>query len=89
MAEIIIVALAILVGIGLIRLFPGGTRIWFYRIVAARRILFLLFGILIGLVFLSSGSPLLMFIGFLGVLYAVLYIRFEEPHTGVLEWIKR
>lgn len=73
-AELVVLALAIGVGVVLTRYFPTVTRRWFGRIVAARRIVFVVVGILLALVFISSGSGILMLIGFFMLLYGILYV---------------
>lgn len=85
--EILLIAGAFVGAWFLARTYPRETRLWFDRIVAARRVFFFLIGLAFALVFLGTGSPILMLFGFLGFLYGGLYLLFEKPHQEVLSWI--
>lgn len=84
-AELFAIAAAVIGALALIRFFPEETRRWFKRIRKARMVVFGIFGVLVALAFISSGSPLLMLVGGLMLLYGVLWLIFDDVLDSVLE----
>jgi len=64
---------------GLYRFFPEATKRWFYRIQAARSLVFTLGFVMTTLVLLISGVPTLQFVGLVFVVLGALEVIFESP----------
>ncbi|NLV14358.1 hypothetical protein [Haloarcula argentinensis] len=86
-ATLLVIALVVVAALVLLRFFPETTKRWFNRVRTARMVVFGIFGLLVALAFISSGSPLLMFVGGLMLLYGVLWILFDDVTDTILEVI--
>lgn len=86
MIEIALIVAAFVVAYALIAWYPDTTERWFARFMAGRQVVLGTVAVIIALVFLGSGYPPLMAIGFLTFVYIALYVLFEDPHREVLGW---
>ncbi|RLM32624.1 hypothetical protein [Haloarcula sp. Atlit-120R] len=86
-ATLLVIAMVVVAALVLIRFFPETTKLWFNRIRTARMLVFGIGGLIFALAFISSGSPLLMFVGGLMLLYGVLWILFDDVTDTILEAI--
>lgn len=84
-AELVIIGLAIVTALVLMRRYPDATLRWFNRIRAARALVFGLFSLAVAMVFISSGSLLLMTVGGLMLLYGVVWILVDDVTETVME----
>jgi len=84
-AAAITIATVALVGLGLVWFFPEETRRWFNRAQQARALVFGLFSLAVALVFVASGSPMLMLIGGAMLLYGVLWLLLDDATGEIRE----
>jgi len=68
---------------GLYRVAPETTRRWFYRVQAARSLVFSAVYVMTTLVLLISGVVMLQFIGLAFVVLAGLTVVYESPQDAI------
>lgn len=82
-------AVAFGLALALVKIHPEPTKKWFRRIMRFRAIIGAIVGVVVALLLIGTGSTFLVLAGFIGLVYASLYLLFEEPHGAVLSWIGR
>lgn len=85
MSTVVAITVAVLTAALLYYLYPEASVRWMRRISAARQIILGLVSIAVALVFVGSGSTLLMLIGFAGLVLGFMWIFVEKPYQTVLE----
>lgn len=84
MIEFIVIALAVVGPLIAWKLWPQTTERVAAQLIASKRVLFGLFGIIVGVGLILSGAPLYMLVGALILGYAVVALVYNKPHEELL-----
>lgn len=82
---VFVLLLAVAAGVAMLILFPEETVTWFERARTARTIVFGIAGVIIAFVFIGSGYTPLVIVGFLMLVYGVIWVLVDRPDEMVLD----
>jgi hypothetical protein len=68
-------------------MYPSATKSAAGTIIAARQLVFGLFGLAVGFGLILSGAPLYMLFGAVIIAYAVLLLLYKQPQKEVGSWL--